>query len=271
MTSGLPEWVPPDVDITRANAARVYDYWLGGNHNFLVDQDAARALMAVVPQMPAIARACRAYIRRSVSYLAGTGIDQFLDIGSGIPTEGNVHEIAQRVRPGARVLYTDIDPVAIAHSKAILAGDDSAAVISGDLRSPKQIVNDETVRSLIDFSRPVALILMAVLHFIPDSDEPWRIVAELRDTLAPGSCLVLGHGTTHWVPAKAEAGERVYNRSVNTDVHLRTGAEISRFFDGFQLIDPGLVSLPLWRPDRADEVPADPTSFGFLGGVGVKP
>jgi SAM-dependent methyltransferase len=263
--------VSPEIDTRRANPARVYDYWLGGSHNFLADQDVARALTAVEPQMPAIARANRAFLGRAVRYLAGAGISQFLDIGSGIPTAGNVHEIAQQARPGARVLYADIDPVAIAHSKAILAGNDAAAVIHGDLRDPRAILAAAATRQLIDFTRPVGLILMVVVHFIADADDPWHVLATLRDALAPGSYLVLGHATSDGKPAIAQATEKVYNRSVATQFHLRTRPQILRFFDGFELTDPGLVYVPLWRPGSPDDVPADPGTFGCLVGVARKP
>ena len=264
-------WVPPEVDTRQANPARVYDYWLGGSHNFLADQDVARAVTAVEPAMPAIARANRAFLGRAVRFLAGTGIDQFLDIGSGIPTEGNVHEIAQQARPGSRVIYADIDPVAIAHSKAILAGNDDAAILHADLRDPGAILEAAISSRLIDFTRPTALILMVVLHFIADTDDPWQIVATLRDALAPGSYLVLGHATTDGKPATARATEKVYNRSVATQLHLRARPQIQRFFDGFQLTEPGLVYVPLWRPDSPEDVPADPGTFGCLVGVAGKP
>ena len=265
--SGEPNWVPPGVDTQRANVARVYDYWLGGTHNFLADQDVGRAIAAVEPNMRAIARANRAFLGRAVRFLAGEGIRQFLDIGSGIPTQGNVHEIAQQADPGARVVYVDVDPVAIAHSKAILAGDENAAVIDADLRDPEKILTHDTSRRLIDFSQPAGLLLMVVLHFIADADDPWRIVAALRDALAPGSYLVLGHATDEGKPQVAQATEAVYNRSVSTRLHLRSRAEIERFFDGFDLLDPGLVYVPLWRPDSPADVPSDPHSFQCLVGV----
>ncbi len=271
MTAGEPGWVPPEVDTRQANPARVYDYWLGGSHNFLADQDVARAVTAVEPAMPAIARANRAFLGRAVRFLAGIGIGQFLDIGSGIPTEGNVHEVAQQARPGARVVYADIDPVAIAHSKAILAGNDNAAVLHADLRDPDAILDYAASSRLIDFTRPIGLILMVVLHFIADADDPWRIVATLRDALAPGSYLVLGHATSDGKPAAAKATEKVYNRSVVTQLHLRTRPLIHRFFDGFQLTDPGLVYVPLWRPASPEDIPADPGTFGCLVGVARKP
>jgi hypothetical protein len=249
----------------------VYDYWLGGSHNFLADQDVARAIAAVEPAMPAIARANRAFLGRAVRFLAAAGIRQFLDVGSGIPTEGNVHETAQRAEPDARVAYADIDPVAVAHSEAILAGNQNAAVIQADLRDPEKILAHEAVRRLIDPGQPVGLLLMVVLHFIADADDPWRIVGTLRDALAPGSYLVLGHATHEGEPVVARATEQVYNRSVATGLHLRSRAEILRFFDGFELAEPGLVYVPLWRPDSPADLPDDPRRFQCLVGVARKP
>jgi SAM-dependent methyltransferase len=269
--SELPDWVPPDIDTKRANTARVYDYWLGGSHNFLADQDLARAIAAVEPNTRAGVRANRAFLGRAVRFMAGAGVTQFLDIGSGIPTEGNVHEIAQAASPGARVVYADIDPVAVAHSRAILAGNPDAAIIRADLLEPERILAHETTRRLIDFGRPVGLLLAMVLPFVADADEPWRVVARLRDALAPGSYLVIGHITNESRPALAEAVETVYNRSVTTNVRVRSRAEILRFFDGFDLVDPGLVYIPLWRPDSPADVPADPSKFWGLVGVGRKP
>jgi SAM-dependent methyltransferase len=269
--AGEPSWVPPGVDTQRANTARVYDYWLGGSHNFLADQDAGRAIAAVEPSMRAIARANRAFLGRAVRFLAAAGIRQFLDIGSGIPTQGNVHEIAQQADAGARVVYVDVDPVAIAHSRAILAGNENAMIIDADLRDPEKILTHDVSRRLIDFSGPAGLLLMVVLHFIADAEDPWRIVATLRDALAPGSYLVLGHATGEGRPEVAQATERVYNDRVATQLHLRPRAEILRFFDGFDLADPGLVYVPLWRPDSPADVPSDPRPFGCLVGVARKP
>jgi SAM-dependent methyltransferase len=269
--AGEPDWVPPGVDAKRANVARVYDYWLGGRHNFLADQDLARAITAVEPNARAGARANRAFLGRAVRFLAAAGIGQFLDIGSGIPTQGNVHEVAQEASPGARVVYADIDPVAIAHSKAILAGNQDAAVLGADLRDPEKILGDPAVRRLIDFSQPAGLLLVMVLHFITDAEDPWRIVATLRDALAPGSYLVLAHATDESRPAVAQAAETVYNRSVSTDIHMRSRADILRFFDGFEVLDPGLVYIPQWRPDSPADVPADPSKFWVLVGVARKP
>jgi SAM-dependent methyltransferase len=270
MTDDL-SWVPPGVDTGRANVARVYDYWLGGSHNFLADQDAARAIVAVEPNTREGVRANRAFLGRAVRFLAASGIRQFLDIGSGIPTERNVHEVAQQACPGAHVVYADIDKVAVAHSRAILTGNPAAAVIEADLRDPEKILASDTVRSLINFAEPAGLLLNCVLHFISDAEDPWQIVATLREALAPGSYLVLAHGTSEARPAVAQAAEKVYNRSVTTSIHMRSRSDVLRFFDGFDLADPGLVYIPQWRPDAPGDVPQDPSKFWVLVGVGRKP
>jgi SAM-dependent methyltransferase len=266
--TGDTDWAPPGVDTRRANIARVYDYWLGGTQNFLADQDLGRQIVAIEPMAREIARANRAFLGRAVRYLAGQGIAQFLDIGSGIPTQGNVHEVAQAASPGARVVYADTDPVVVAHSQAILAGRPDAAVIRADLRDPAAILADPTVRRLIDFRQPVGLLLVAVLHFLDDADDPWQIVATLRDALAPGSFLVVSHSTTDDRPELARAVEKVYNGSVSGSWQFRSGADIRRFFDGFELVEPGLVPGYRWRPDADAGDPA--RLWGFLGGVGRK-
>lgn len=265
-----PSWVPPGVDTKRANVARVYDYLLGGSHNFLADQDLGRAIAAVEPNARAIARANRDFLGRAVRLLAQAGIRQFLDVGSGIPTQGNVHEAAQRADPAARVVYADVDPVAIAHSRAILAGNQNAAIIEADLREPEKLLAPHAAGRLIDFTQPTGLLLVAVLHFISDAEDPWRIVATLRDALAPGSYLVLCHATNESKPTVAQAAEKVYNRSVATQAHTRSRAEIRRFFDGLDLVDPGLVYIPEWRPDSPSDVPGDPSKFWGLVGVARK-
>lgn len=260
--------VPPGIDTGKANVARVYDYWLGGVSNFRADQDAARALLAVEPAAREIARANRAFLGRAVRFLADSGVRQFIDIGSGIPTQRNVHEVAQEAAPGSRVVYVDIDPVAVAHARAILDGRDDAAAIQADLREPGEILGHPGTRRLIDFGQPVGLLLVAVLHFIPDAEDPWRLVASIRGHLAAGSYLAVCHGTTDTSRrGVAAAVQEVYNRSVTARVALRSRAEILRFFDGFDLVEPGLVFLPEWRPDSA-EVPSDPSTMWGLVGVG---
>jgi hypothetical protein len=263
-----PGWVPPGIDTGKANTARVYDYWLGGSNNFLADQDAARAMLAVDPSLRAAVRANRAFLGRAVRYLAGqAGIRQFLDIGSGIPTERNVHEVAQEIAPDSRVVYVDSDEVAVAHSRLLLQDNPAATVIQADLREPEKILADPATQMLLDLSRPVTLLLVAVLHFIPDEEDPWRIVARLRDALAPGSYLVLCQACSEAKPELASATMKAYEGRVAARSALRSRADIRRFFDGFDLIEPGLVYLPEWRPDSPDDVPEDPEKFWGLVGV----
>jgi S-adenosyl methyltransferase len=269
--AGKPSWVPPGVDTKRANVARVYDYLLGGSHNFLADQDVGRALAAVEPNVRAFARANREFLGRAVQFLSEAGIRQFLDIGSGIPTQGNVHEVAQQTQPGSRVAYADVDPVAVAHSSAILAGNQNAAIIEADLREPEKILTHQAIEHLIDFSQPVGLLLVSVLPFIADAEDPRQIVATLRDALAPGSYLVLCHGTDEGKPEMIQAMDKVYNSSVATKAGARSRAEILRFFDGFELVPPGLVYVAQWRPDSAADVPGDFGQVWGLVGVGRKP
>jgi SAM-dependent methyltransferase len=264
-----PGWVPPGVDTGKANIARVYDWWLGGDHNFRADQDAARAMITIEPNIRAVMRANRAFLGRAVRFLAAeAGIRQFLDIGSGIPTENNVHQVAQGSAPGSRVVYADVDDVAVAHSRLLLEDNRDATVIQADLREPARILADPETQLLLDFTRPVAVLLVAVLHFIPDADDPYQIVATLRDALAPGSYLVICHTCRDADPELAATGEVAYRSRVDAQVVGRTREEIARFFDGFTLIDPGLVWLPEWRPGRAEDVPEHPERFWGLVGVG---
>lgn len=258
----------PGIDTSKANIARVYDYWLGGSNNFVADQDAARAMIAVVPNIRAIARANRAFLGRAVRFLAQAGIQQFLDIGSGIPTGQNVHQVAQRAVSGSRVVYVDVDDVAVAHSRLLLEDNPSAAALQGDLRRPRDILSAPETQLLIDFSQPVGLLLVSVLHFLDDADDPWQVVAQLRDALAPGSYLVLSHATGDARPRVAAAANTVYMGKVQARGDVRSRDAVLRFFDGFTLVEPGLVYLPEWRPDPADDQLADPGEVWMLAGVG---
>ncbi len=217
--------MPPGIDTGKANTARVYDYWLGGSNNFIADQDAARAMLAVDPTLRAAVRANRAFLGRAVRYLAGqAGIRQFLDIGSGIPTERNVHEVAQEIAPDARVVYVDSDEIAVAHSRLLLQDNPAATIIQADLREPEKILADPATQLLLDFSQPVALLLVAVLHFIPDEEDPWRIVARLRDALAPGSYLVLCQACSDAKPELSSATMKAYEGRVAARSALRPRA-----------------------------------------------
>jgi SAM-dependent methyltransferase len=263
-----PGWLPGGIDTGKANIARVYDYWLGGSNNFRADQDAARALLAVEPMARAVARANRAFLGRAVRFLAGCGVRQFLDIGSGIPTGRNVHEVAQDAAPGSRVVYVDNDEVAVAHSRIMLDDNPDAAAVHADLRDPAAILGAPETQLLLDLTEPVGLLLVMVLHFIPDSGDPHQIVATLRDALPPGSHLVIAHHSSEARPGLAETVAEAYTRKVNAQAKLRTRAEILRFFDGFDLADPGLVWLPEWRPRSPRDVPDDPRKLWSYAGVG---
>jgi SAM-dependent methyltransferase len=265
-----PGPAPPGVDAGRANPARVYDYWLGGRHHFPADRELGAAISALDPVVPAGARANRAFLGRAVRFLAGAGIRQFLDVGSGLPAAGNVHEVARRADPAARVAYVDLDPAVTAHSQAILGADPSTAAVQGDVRDPGQILADPAVRRLIDFREPAGLLLVAVLHFVADADDPWGAVAALRDALAPGSYLVLGQGTNADKPAVAGDFEQVYSRRASSGIRMRSRSDIARFFAGLELVEPGLVYVSQWRPDSPSDVPADPSQFANLVGVGRK-
>ncbi|MFF7177435.1 SAM-dependent methyltransferase [Streptomyces sp. NPDC008121] len=266
-----PAWAPPGIDISVPSVSRMYDYYLGGSHNFEVDREAARKAMEFMPGLPKVMQANRAFMRRAVRFAVDSGITQFLDIGSGIPTFGNVHEIAQAADPAARVVYVDHDPVAVAHSRAVLEGNDGAAVVSADLRKPREILDNPEVERLLDLDKPVALLLVAVLHFLEDQDEPAKAVAELLDALAPGSLVVLTHASYEGIPLTEEqAGGTVeVYRTIRNPLVMRSHAEISRFFEGCELLEPGLVSMPNWRPDGEVEE-EDPFAFSGFAGVGRK-
>jgi SAM-dependent methyltransferase len=265
-----PDWVPEGIDIERPSAARIYDYWLGGCHNFAIDREVARQVTAMLPDTALIMQANRAFLHRAVNYLIGAGIRQFLDIGSGIPTLGNVHEVAQRAAPDARVVYVDIDPVAVAHSRSILAGNKLAVVIQEDLRRPARILAHPDVTGLLDFAQPVALLLLAVLHFIPDEDDPASIIAQLRDSLAPNSYLVLSHGTADNLPEEAIRRSVELFKRTPTPARPRSRGEVARLFAGFDLIEPGLVWTPQWHPEHPDEVGDHPERSAAYVGVGRK-
>ncbi|MFJ5303281.1 SAM-dependent methyltransferase [Streptomyces sp. NPDC088350] len=264
-----PAWAPRSVDISVPSVSRIYDYYLGGSHNFEVDREAARKAMEFLPGLPKIMQANRAFMRRAVRFAAAEGITQFLDIGSGIPTFGNVHEVAQEASPGAHVVYVDHDPVAVAHSQAVLAGNATAGVLAADLRKPQEILASPEVQHLIDVNRPVALLLVAILHFVEDTDDPYGAVAQLREALAPGSLLILTHASYEGLPLppeRAEGAVDVY-KDIRNPLIMRSREEIARFFEGYDMVEPGLVPMPDWRPDTAPE-DEDPYSFSGFAGVG---
>lgn len=265
----LPDWVPEGIDVTVPNAARMYDYALGGFHNFAVDRENVERVEQMMPGARRVAHANRAFLGRAVRWLVKAGITQFLDIGSGIPTLGNVHEIALRAAPEARVMYVDIDPVAVAHSRAMLAEYPRVEVVEADIRRPADILNHPDVTELLDFAEPVAVLLVAVLHFLPDADDPGGILAQLRDATVRGSYIVLSHGTP--VPEldeEIDSLHKVYKRTP-TPLHLRTAEQVADLLDGLELVEPGIVPISDWHPDP-DEVDAEPRPE-MLAAVAHKP
>jgi hypothetical protein len=239
----------------------MYDFFLGGVHNFSADREAAGRVTAMMPSAPAMARANRAFLRRGVRFLAEDGVRQFLDLGSGMPTQGNVHEIAQQIAPESRVVYVDIDPVAVSESQELLEGNDRATAIYGDMRQPQTVLAHPQLGKMLDLSQPVALLLCAVLHFVPDDEQAYGLVDEVRDALAPGSYLLVSHGSNEGAEASISSAEHgavqgVYGNRTATPAGGRTHEGVARFFGNADLVDPGIVWVPQWRPD-----PDDPADF----------
>jgi SAM-dependent methyltransferase len=264
--------VPPEIDTTAPQSARVYDYWLGGKDNYAADRAMGDAIADQVPTIRTQVRAQRAFLGRTVRYLAGeAGIRQFLDIGTGIPTAGNVHEVAQEFAPESRVLYVDNDPIVLAHSRALVPStpEGRVAFILADLREPEAILGDPTVAETLDLTQPVGLVLIGIMHHLRDDDDPRRIVATLVDALAPGSYLVLSQTTPDFDP-EAMRGLAAVSEQGGIPNVPRTFADTEPFFTGLELVEPGLVPILAWRPDPG--LPRrDPRSVYVYGGVARKP
>jgi O-methyltransferase involved in polyketide biosynthesis len=244
-----------DVDTRQPHPARIYDYWLGGKDNFAADREVAEKVAQVAPWVISGARGNRRFLTRAVRDLARAGIRQFLDVGSGLPSSGNVHEVAQGVDPACRVLYVDNDPIVLVHARALLAGDERTVVVAGDARDPVGLLADPVVRGHLDWSRPVAVLFVAVLHFL-DGDEPARILAQVRERLVPGSYLVVSHVAD--LPDTVEGPDRAAATKAAADLYaglaapfvLRAPEQVAALFTGFDLVEPGLVPAHRWRPDR---------------------
>ena len=265
--------LPTEIDTSKPHPARIYDYFLDGKDNFAADRETAAKALATWPTVRAATRENRAFLGRAVRYLAAeAGVAQFLDIGSGLPSKGNVHEIAQDVNPAARVVYVDNDPIVLAHARALLASkpEGKCAYIQADLRDPGYILNHEATRETLDFSRPIGLILCAVLHFIPDEDEPGPVVKRLVDALPSGSYVVASHATAEYAEQSILGAGKAYERGGMRGA-LRDTQEFARLvFGGLELVPPGVVVVSEWRPRSSSFLPSG-AEIGMNGAVARKP
>lgn len=268
----MADWerdVPPGVDTSTPSIARVYDYILGGKDNFAVDRALSAQVRSVTPEITTMALQNRAFLGRVVRHLAEAGMTQFIDIGTGLPTQQNVHEVVQTVRPDARVVYVDNDPVVLVHARALLADNPNTIVVEGDLRRPAEILADDRLRALIDLSQPVAVLLFGILYFVPEEDKPHAVVAELRDAIAPGSYVALSHVVSEDRPEAFRAASRIYGNALNRPGDpTYTRETVQAFFDGMDMVDPGLVYVRDWRNDEPDD--ESPRTW-MLGGLARKP
>ncbi|HUY48251.1 MAG TPA: SAM-dependent methyltransferase [Streptosporangiaceae bacterium] len=263
----MNEWIQADpVESGVPHPARVYDFWLGGKDNLAVDRAAGWEVMAAFPEARKMARANRGFLVRAVRYLAGRGVSQFIDLGTGFPTRPNVHEVARLALPDARVLYVDNDPVVAAHNRGLRATTPGVEAIGGDIRWPQQILADPGLLTLIDFSKPVAVLFVAVLHFIRPEADPARIIAAFGDRMAPGSYLAVTHGVSDGIDPRTIAKIAGAYSQATAPVVPRTVAEVAAFFEGFTLAEPGLVDVTRWHPGK----PARAQPVRVAAGVGRK-
>ncbi|WP_442874350.1 SAM-dependent methyltransferase [Amycolatopsis sp. NBC_00438] len=267
-----PEWVPPGVDISVPSMARTYDFMLGGRHNFAVDRAVGAQIEHVMPGLREAARVNRAFLGRAVRFMVDHGIRQFLDVGSGIPTVANVHEVAQACDPECRVVYVDRDPVAVAHSELLLAGNDHAAIVRADMRDPETILDSPQVRGLLDLDEPLGLLMLLMLHWIPDESGPRELVGRYRAALADGSFLAVTHVTgDHQGENLTEATDAIKESRSPDQVTLRTHEEVTALFAGFEIVEPGLVGCGEWRPAGPSDISgtADMNTLVYAG-IGSK-
>jgi O-methyltransferase involved in polyketide biosynthesis len=263
---------PPTIDSTVPHSARVWNYWLGGKDNYPVDRAAGEQFREIFPEIVDAARTSRQFLTRAVRYLAGVaGIRQFLDVGTGLPTADNTHEVAQRVAPDSRIVYVDNDPLVLTHARALLTSTPQGVTdyIDADVREPDKTVL--AAAKTLDFTRPTALMLLGILGHIGDHDEARSIVRRLLDALPSGSYMAFDDGTNVVNKAMVEEAQRIYNQSGAIPYHPRSPEQIAGFFEGLELLEPGVVSCPRWRPDPADAAGGLPAEVDMFGGVGRKP
>lgn len=263
------EYARRGIDLDKPSAARVYDYILGGELNYAVDRMFAEQVLTVQPNARERARLNRQWLRRVVRFGLDQGIRQFLDIGSGMPTVGHVHEVAQAVDPDARVVYVDNEPVAVAHSEIVLEDNENAAMVYADAQRPEDVLEHDITEMLLDLDQPVMVVMALFVHFIPDERDPARLIATYRDALAPGSYLAMSSATPEQQSEGTARAVELYEKSANP-VTPRTADELRALVEGFEIVDPGIVFIPQWRPDDPADVPADPAESGGLALVGRK-
>ncbi len=259
------DWIPAEVDTETPSAARLYDYYLGGGYHFESDRKLAQQIYQVLPDTPYLARVNRAFLRRAAQYCAAQGVSQFLDIGCGLPTTGAVHEVVRAVNPDAKVVYVDNEPVAVAHSELILQHNENATVLQGDLRKPETVLDHPETHRMLDLSKPVAVLTTAVMHFVSDTADPAGLIARYRAAMAPGSYLVLSHATADAAADITKVVE-LYRNSQNPG-YLRTRNQVTAMLAGFDLVEPGVVFVPDWRPESPEDA-VDPERSSFYGAVG---
>ncbi len=252
MNAGRP--APRGLDTTVAHSARIYDWWLGGKDNFAADRELGQQIVDLVPMTPASARANRAFLHRAAGMIATEGVHQLLDLGAGLPTVDNTHSVVQRIDPNNCVVYVDYDPLVIVHARALLAVDGPTIAVQADIRHPEAILTHPEVSEAIDFTQPVCVLAVAVLHFLSEDENPYAVVARLGEAMAPGSYLVVSHITADGT-SKAEADEvmSIMRKGMADPPTYRTHAEVARRFGGFELLDPGVVPVHLWRPEPDEQ------------------
>lgn len=251
------------------NTARIYDYWLGGTHHFPEDRELGERIMQVFPNVEQSVRVNRAFLRRAVKTVAQAGVDQFLDLGSGLPSVGNVHETAREVNPAARTVYVDIDPVTAEFGRAMLIGTQGVEILNADLRDPSAVLGSNEVARCLDLSRPVGLLMVAMLQFVPDEENPAGVVAAYRDACTPGSYLAVSHPTNEFNAPQMQTAVQLYNVAT-LPTTLRNRAQIAALLGGYELLPPGLVEPVRWCPQPSDYNPFsdDPGRYNLLAAVG---
>ena len=259
--------LPSNVDTDVFSVARLYDFLLGGKHNFAPDRDFGRQLLSIEPNGRMILQQNRYFLARAMKVMLDDGVRQFLDLGSGIPTQSYVHELAHAVDPAARVVYIDNDPPAVSHSNYILRGNDNAGAVLADMIDAERVLGDPTVKSLIDFDKPVGLTALAAWHFVDDRDDPADVLAAYRRMLPPGSYLALTHATIDGATGDVVRDVQSQYQSVMKDPSPRTREQIAGFFEGFQIVDPGIVRLPAWRPEKPEDA-VGAENVWFYGALG---